>query len=213
MGIFSFERYGVVMNAQEPIGALNPEPAAVVGLIEKLVTGMWPRSDFDRKGWFERLGLVSGACWDDPQEASAVAHYSLRTPLAGGEIASSWTSYGGRFLGISMQLYSSLETDNPSTKEGYEDIHARLAGIYGEGTNPWHDPVVQACVWHVNGRRIVIRFFNLQHSGVMVSIDDAGLATASEVEARHRSASTHWNNSAEGASPFELPRLGTVKLQ
>ncbi|AIY01888.1 hypothetical protein ART_2289 [Arthrobacter sp. PAMC 25486] len=187
---------------------MNPSPAAVVELVEKLVQGMWPRSDFDRKAWFERLGLVSGAAWDDAGTAPTVAHYSLRTPLAGGEISSSWTSYGARFLGISMQLYSSMQTDNPSTREGYDGIHTRLAALYGEGSNPWHDPVVQACVWNVNGRRIVIRFFNLQHSGVMVSVDDAGLASASEAEARRRNAPTHWNDSEEGASPFAIPKMG-----
>ncbi|WP_104110044.1 MULTISPECIES: hypothetical protein [unclassified Arthrobacter] len=196
------------MNAQEPTSVLNPDPAAVVGLVEKLVEGMWPRSDFDRKAWFERLGLITGAAWDEASAVPAVAHYSLRTPLAGGEISSSWTSYSGRFLGISMQLYSSMSTDNPSTRQGYESIHSQLTARYGEGNNPWHDPVVQACVWNVNGRRIVIRFFNLQHSGVMVSVDDAGLATASEAEARRRNAPTHWNNSAEGASPFSLPGMG-----
>ncbi|WP_157875238.1 hypothetical protein [Arthrobacter sp. PAMC 25486] len=196
------------MDTQEPSNALNPSPAAVVELVEKLVQGMWPRSDFDRKAWFERLGLVSGAAWDDAGTAPTVAHYSLRTPLAGGEISSSWTSYGARFLGISMQLYSSMQTDNPSTREGYDGIHTRLAALYGEGSNPWHDPVVQACVWNVNGRRIVIRFFNLQHSGVMVSVDDAGLASASEAEARRRNAPTHWNDSEEGASPFAIPKMG-----
>lgn len=196
------------MNAQEPLNGLNPDPAAVVGLVETLVTGMWPRSDSDRKAWFEAHGLVTGAPWDDAGSAPAVSHYSLRTPLAGGEISSSWTSYGAKFLGISMQLYSSMQPDNPSTREGFVDIHSRLTKLYGEGSNPWHDPVVQACVWNVNGRRIVIRFFNLQHSGVMVSVDDAGLATASEAEARRRNAPTHWNDSAEGASPFAIPRMG-----
>ncbi|MHA7175284.1 hypothetical protein ACX80D_01380 [Arthrobacter sp. Sr24] len=196
------------MNAQEPTNALNPDPAAIVSLVEKLVEGMWPRSDFDRKAWFERLGFVSGAAWDEASAVPAVAHYSLRTPLAGGEISSSWTSYSGKFLGISMQLYSSMSTDNPSTREGFADIHSQLTARYGEGSNPWHDPVVQACVWNVNGRRIVIRFFNLQHSGVMVSVDDAGLATASEAEARRRNTPTHWNDSAEGVSPFAIPRRG-----
>ncbi len=196
------------MNTQEPSNALNPSPAAVVELVESLVAGMWPRSDFDRKAWFDTHGLVSGAAWDEASAAPAVAHYSLRTPLTGGEISSSWTSYGARFLGISMQLYSSLHRDNPSTREGYDDIHSRLTELYGEGSNPWHDPVVQACVWNVNGRRIVIRFFNLQHSGVMVSVDDAGLATASEAAARRRMEPAHWNSSVEGASPFNIPRIG-----
>ena len=196
------------MNTQEPSNALNPDPAAVVGLVQKLVEGMWPRSDFDRKAWFDRLGLVSGASWDDAASAPAVAHYSLRTPLAGGEVSSSWTSYSGRFLGISMQLYSTMEIGNPSTRQGYEDIRRLLTGMYGEPANPWHDPVVPAGVWNVNGRRIVIRFFNLQHSGMLLSVDDAGLATAAEAEARRRNAPTHWNNSEEGASPFIIPTLG-----
>lgn len=196
------------MNAQQPSNTLNPEPAAVVHLVEQVVEGMWPRSDFDRKAWFERLALTSGAPWDDAGTIPAVAHYALRTPLSGGEVSSSWTSYNGRFLGITLQLYSSMQTDNPSTREGYDEIRARLSALYGEGSNPWHDPVVQACVWNVNGRRIVIRFFNLQHSGVMVSVDDAGLAAASEAEARRRNAPTHWNASAEGASPFNIPTSG-----
>ncbi len=196
------------MNTQEPSNALNPDPAAVVSLVEKLVEGMWPRSDFDRKAWFERLGLISGAGWDAAGTAPTVSHYSLRTPLAGGEISSSWTSYSGRFLGISMQLFSSMQTDNPSTRQGFEDIRHHLTVRYGEAENPWHDPIVPAGVWNVNGRRIVIRFFNLQHSGMMLSIDDAGLASAAEAEARRRNAPTHWNDSEERVSPFAIPDLG-----
>ena len=195
------------MDVQEPLNALIPNPAEVAGLVEKLVGGMWPRSDFDRKAWFERLGFVSGACWDDAATAPTVTHYSLHTPLTG-ELSSSWTSYSGRFLGISLQLYSSMETDNPSTRQGFEDIRSRLDALYGEAANPWHDPVVPAGVWNANGRRIVIRFFNLQHSGMLLSVDDAGLATASEAEARRRNAPSHWNDSEERVSPFNLPSRG-----
>lgn len=208
MGIFLRERYGGDMNTQELSSPLNPSPAAVVELVEKLVVGMWPRSDVDRKAWFEKHGLATGAPWDDASAIPAVAHYSLRTPLAGGEVSSSWTSFNGKFLGISMQLYSSMQRDNPSTREGFDGIRQGLTERYGEGHNPWHDPVVQACVWNVNGRRLVIRFFNLQHSGVMVSVDDAGVATASEAAARLLNAPAHWNASEEGVSPFEFPPVG-----
>lgn len=207
MGKLASRLYGDGMNTQEPSNALNPNPAAVVSLVEKLVAGIWPRSDADRKAWFNRLGLVSGGSWDNAGTAPTVAHYSLRTPLAGGEISSSWTTYGGRFLGISTQLYSSMETDNPSTLAGFVEIHHGLTALYGEAATPWQDPLVPACVWHVNGRRIVIRFFNLQHSGMMLSIEDAGLATAAEAEAKRRATATHWNASEEGISPFAIPQI------
>lgn len=207
MGIFVLPLYRDGMNTQEPSSALNPNPAAVVSLVEQLVAGMWPRSDADRKAWFDRLGLVSGASWDNAGTAPTVAHYSLRTPLAGGEVSTSWTTYNGRFLGINTQLYSSMETDNPSTLAGFVEIHHRLTELYGEASTPWQDPVVPACVWHVNGRRIVIRFFNLQHSGMMLSVEDAGLASAAEAEAKRQVVPTHWNDSEEGMSPFAIPTM------
>lgn len=195
------------MNAQEPLDALNPDPAEVVGLVEKLVEGIWPRSDAERKAWFARMGFVSGAGWDDALTPPAVGHFSLSTQLTG-EVSSSYTSYDGRFMGISLQLYSSMETGNPSTKQGFDDIRSQLAALYGQSENPWQDPVIPARVWHHNGRRITIRFFNLQHSGVMVSVDDAGLVSAADAEARRRNAPAHWNPSEEGASPFNVPKLG-----
>lgn len=196
------------MDAQEPLSSLIPNPAAIVGLVEKLVEGIWPRSDYDRKALFQRLGFTSGASWDDAVPASPMVHYALATRQPG-EISSSWSSYNGRFMGVSMQLYSSMSTDNPSTRQGFEDFRRQLTALYGEASNPWHDPVIPACVWNVNGRRIVIRFFNLQHSGMMLSVEDGGLAAAAETEARRRNAPTHWNDSAEGASPFNLPRMGS----
>lgn len=184
---------------------MNPSPAQIVGLVEKLVEGIWPRSDFDRKAWFESLGLVSGAGWDDPATPDAISHYALRTPLAGGEITSSWNAFNGRFMGVTLQLYSSMETDNPSTRQAFTDIVGELDGLYGEGSNAWRDPVVQACEWHANGRRIVARFFNLRHSSVMLSVDDAGLATTAETATRRFAERTHWNDSAEAASPYRWP--------
>ena len=196
------------MDAQQPLSPLVPDPAEIVGLIEKLVAGRWPRSEFDRKALFLELGFTSGASWDDAATASETEHYSLKLGKPG-EFASSWITHNGRFMGISMHLYSSLDTDNPSTRQGFEDFHRQLTALYGEPANPWHDPVVPACVWNVNGRRIVIRFFNLQHSSMMLTIEDAGLASAAEAAARRRNAPIHWNNSAEGASPFVVPMRGS----
>ncbi|MHA7305649.1 hypothetical protein ACX80E_10445 [Arthrobacter sp. TMN-49] len=195
------------MDAQEHSPALIPDPGAIVALVETLVVGMWPRSDFDRRAFFQRLGFISGAKWDDSSTVSAAAHFALQTPLEG-DLSSSWTQYNGKFMGISMQPYTSMSTNDPATRAGYEAIRAQLTAHYGEPSNPWHDPVVPACVWNVNGRRVVIRFFNLQHSGMMLSVDDAGLAAAASAEARRLSVPTHWNNSEEAASPFVLPKLG-----
>ncbi|POH74289.1 hypothetical protein [Arthrobacter glacialis] len=195
------------MDAQEHSPALIPDPAAIVALVETLVAGMWPRSDFERKAFFQRLGFASGAKWDDASTVSATAHFALQTPLAG-DLFSSWTQYHGKFMGVSMQPYTSMTTNDLSTRAGYEAIWAQLTAHYGEPANPWHDPVVPACVWNVNGRRVVIRFFNLQHSGMMLSVDDAGLAVAAATEAKRLNEPTHWNNSEEAVSPFVLPRLG-----
>lgn len=196
------------MDAQQPLTTLVPDPTEIVGLITRMVDGRWPRSEFDRKTLFLDLGFTSGASWDDAATATETQHYSLGIGEKPREIMSSWTAHNGRFVGISMHLYSSMDTDNPSTRQGFEDFHRQLTALYGEPTNPWHDPVVPACVWNVNGRRIVIRFFNLQHSSMMLSVEDAGLASAAEAAARRKNTPTHWNNSEEGASPFLLPRMG-----
>ncbi|MFQ4148316.1 hypothetical protein AAGW05_06415 [Arthrobacter sp. LAPM80] len=198
------------MNVQEQLNALVPSPAAIVGLVEKLVQGIWPRSDAERKALFARLGFTSGASWDDAVPASPLAHYSLSTKQPG-EISSSWTSYNGRFMSVSMQLYTSMTTNNPVTRQGFEDFVRQFTTLYGDAATPWHDPIVQACVWNVNGRRVVLRFFNIQHSGVMLSVEDAGLATAAEAEAKRLSVHAHWNDSEEAVSPFVLPRLGAAK--
>ncbi|MDJ0312786.1 hypothetical protein [Arthrobacter sp. H35-D1] len=194
------------MDAQQPLSSLVPDPAEIVGLVEKLVEGRWPRSEFNRKTLFMKLGLTSGASWDDDTSNSVTGRYSLGIGKPG-EIMASWTSHRGGFVGIAVHLYSSMSTDNPATRQGFEDFHRQLTALYGEPETPWHDPVLPACVWHENGRRIVIRFFNLQHSSMMVSVEDAGLASAAEAEVRRRNTPAHWNNSAQGASPFLLPRM------
>lgn len=177
------------MDAHEPTSALTPDPAVIVGLVEKLVEGIWPRSDAERRALFQRLNFVSGASWDDAEPASPLTHFALTTQQPG-EISSSWNTFNGRFLGISLQLYTDMNTDNPATRQGFEDFRQHFTTRYGEGLNPWHDPLIQACVWHVNGRRIAIRFFNLQHSGMLLTVDDSGLATASEAEIRRRTLPT-----------------------
>ena len=195
------------MDAQQPLSSLSPDPTELVSLVEKLVEGRWPRSESERKALFLTLSFTSGASWNDAATVSATEHFALGIGKPG-EVSSSWSAYNGRFMGVGMHLYSSMETDNPSTRQGFEDFRLQLTALYGEPANPWHDPVVPACVWSVNGRRIVIRFFNLQHSSMMLNIEDAGLASAAEAEARRRGSPTHWNSSAEGASPFLLPKLG-----
>ncbi len=192
------------MDAQEQLSALIPEPTAVVELVESMVGGMWPRSDTSRRALFQRLGFVSGARWDDSADKSVTDHFALLTQLPG-ELSSSWTSHNGRFMGISMQPYTDMMPNNPIARLGYESVRAQLTELYGQPINPWHDPVVQTCIWNTNGRRIIIRFFNLQHSGMILSVFDAGLAAAADGELRRRMAPAHWNGSAEGASPFVLP--------
>lgn len=206
MGIITKALYLCGMDAQEQLSVLIPDPATIVELVEKLVEGIWPRSDSDRRALFHKLGFTLGARWDESGDESATAHFALLTSLPG-ELSSSWTSYNGRFLGINIQPYTDMAPNNPSTRLGYESMRAQLTERYGQPTNPWHDPVVQTCVWNENGRRIIIRFFNLQHSGMMLTVYDAGLATAADAESRRRMAAAHWNGSEERVSPFVLPRL------
>ncbi|WP_104086421.1 hypothetical protein [Arthrobacter sp. GMC3] len=196
------------MDAQEQLSALIPDPTTIVELVERVVEGMWPRSDSDRRALFHKLGFTSGARWDDPGDDSSTAHFALLTELPG-VLSSSWTSYNGHFMGVSMQPYTDMAPNNPGTRTGYEAISAQLTELYGPAINPWHDPAVQTCIWNVNGRRIIIRFFNLQHSGIMLSVYDAGLAAAADAESRHHTAPAHWNGSEERVSPFVLPRLGS----
>jgi len=208
MGIIRKALYLCDMDAQEQLSALIPDPTTIVELVERMVEGFWPRSDADRRALFHKLGFTSGARWDDSADASSTAHFALLTTLPG-ELTSSWTSYNGHFMGVSMQPYTDMAPNNPTTRLGYESISAQLTELYGPPINPWHDPVVQTGIWNVNGRRIIVRFFNLQHSGIMLSVYDAGLATAADAESRRQMAPAHWNGSEERVSPFVLPRLGS----
>lgn len=196
------------MDAQELSSELIPSPAQIVELIEKLAEGIWPRSDAERKAFFTRLGFTTGARLDEPDEFSATAHYALLTPLPG-ELSTAWTAHNGHLMGVNMQPYTAMTPDNLTTRSGYDEVRKHLTALFGEPAHPWGDPLVPASVWNTNGRRIVVRFFNLRHSGMMVSVDDARLAAAAESAAKLRREKAHWNNSEEGASPFLLPKLGT----
>ena len=171
------------MTITENRSGLIPDPAALVALVEQLVTRPWPRSDQDRKALFEQLGFSSGDQFDPDRADSATKHFSLTTALKG-DVFAGWTAHEGHFMGINLQPYTSIQPNNPDTRRGYDDVRARLTALYGKPTNAWDDGETPPCIWTVTGREITMHFFNRRHSGMMLNIDDAELAAAAEAEAR-----------------------------
>jgi hypothetical protein len=90
-------------------------------------------------------------------------------------------------MGINLQTYSVMEPESPTVRRGNDEIQGQLTALYGEPIRPWGDEEIQPSIWEVNGRVIVMHFFHLRDSGVMLSIDDSELAAAAEAEAIARS--------------------------
>lgn len=171
------------MSAPENRPELIPDPAALVKLVEQLVTRSWPRSDADRDALFKELGFSSGEQFEHDRAESATKQYALVTGLPG-DVFAGWGAHNGHFMGINLQPYTSIQPNNPDTRRGYDDVRARLTALFGEPANAWDDGETPPCIWSVNGREITMHFFNGRHSGVMISVDDAELAASAEAAAR-----------------------------
>jgi len=171
------------MPAPENLPVLIPDPAALMALVEELVNRPWPRSDEDRDELFELLGFSSGDEFDPDRADSTTKLFALNTAL-GGDVFAGWAAHDGHFMGINLQPYGSIKPDNPDTRRGYDDVRARLTALYGEPANAWADGQLPPCIWTVNGRQITMHFFNRRHSGMLLSVDDAEIAAASEIESR-----------------------------
>lgn len=174
------------MNSTEPMPELVPTPSALVALVKQLVACVWPKSEEEREAFFRELGFASGAEFERGQCDSNTKSYALSTILPG-DIFATWCSFNGDFMGINLQPYSVMEPESPTARRGHDEIQGQLTALYGEPIRPWDDEEIQPTIWEANARVIVMHFFHLRDSGVMLSIDDSELAAAAEAEAIARS--------------------------
>lgn len=158
---------------------LIPEPHVLAALLSQLLEGEWPRSADERENLFERLEFTSGERLNQDSGGAPLASFRLTTDLPG-NVRASWGSYEGQFLSIDFHLYASLESEAPATRAGHDALWHLLAGLYGPPIRPWEHEEVPPSIWHVNGREVVMHFFNKRDSAVMLSISDTGLAAAAD---------------------------------
>lgn len=182
------------MSITELPSDLVPVPSVLVTVVTDLVTGPWPVGEDERESLFKRLGFKSGARVELGRDASGTEMFELSTELPG-QLSANWQAYRGKFMGVFFNPYSFIEPDVPAARRGHDEIWHKLKGLYGQPTRPWDNEEVPPSIWKVNGRDIVMHYFNTLHSGMLLSITDTALSEAAEAEAQNdwakRSAETN----------------------
>ncbi len=173
------------MTVLEPMPETVPEPGALVALVKQLAECVWPESDEQRAGLFRELGFESGAEFEPDRKASNTKHFALFTSQPG-DMFASWSSFMGRFMGVTLQPYTVMEPASAISRRGHDEIQRQLTALYGEPVRPWGEEEIPPSIWQANGRDIMMHFFHRRDSSVMLSIDDSELAAAAEAEAVDR---------------------------
>lgn len=172
------------MSITESPSDLVPVPSVLVAVVTDLVTGPWPAGEDERESLFKRLDFKSGARVELGRDASGSEMFGLSSELPG-ELSATWHAYHGKFMGVFFNPYSFIEPDVPASRRGHDEIWHNLKDLYGPPTHPWDNEEVPPSIWKVNGRDIVMHYFNSRHSAVLLSITDTALSEAAEAEAHN----------------------------
>lgn len=180
------------MTDAPPADSLAPDPAQALELVLAVTRGAWPATDEAVRDLFAGLGLRPVASAGDPvaeaeTRQSPLVIHRLDVPF-NGEAFATWSTHAGDFLGIDLQLYTSMHPNELLTRLGYDRILALLSHALGSPTDAWNDEEIPPRTWAVGSWQIVLHFFTLRHSGVMLSVDDAAIADRAERDAISRQA-------------------------
>jgi hypothetical protein len=191
--------------------ALEPDPADAVEMVLAVCQRGWPATDAAVRELIAALGLrpveansESGSAAETDPRHSAVATARLDVPF-GGAVFATWSSHAGAFLGITLQLYNSLQPNDPLTRRGYDSILGRLTYTLGAPADAWDDEAIPPRIWTVGGWRIVLHFFHRRDSGVMLSVSDAVTEDRAEREASAAQAAE-----TTGDRPYLVPRIAAA---
>jgi hypothetical protein len=152
-----------------------------MAVVTELGTGFWPVGEDERESLFRRLSFKSGIRVELGRYASTSEMFKLSTELPG-ELSAAWHAYHGKFMGVFFSPYSFIDPDVPAARRGHDEIWHKLKNFYSQPTRPWDNEEVPPSIWKVNGRDIVMHYFNSLHSGVLLSITDTALSDAAEAE-------------------------------
>ncbi|WP_141392820.1 hypothetical protein [Glutamicibacter sp. BW77] len=167
------------------LSELNPVPGTVLELVRKLVDEPWPRCDEERENLFARLGFKSGDRAELENDESPHQITELDMGLDGQPL-STWDTYNGQFLGVTVHLYSTQESCDPATQSGFSELRMRLTELFGIPEHPWDGTKVLPCIWNSNGWTITMHLFDRRDSSVMLSVNDTSVAAIAEADAISR---------------------------
>ncbi|PCC27730.1 hypothetical protein CQ010_00575 [Arthrobacter sp. MYb211] len=153
----------------------------MVELVKKLVDEPWPQSDEERENLFAHLGFKSGSQYKLENEESPHQMTELDIGL-GGQAPSSWDTYNKEFLGVSVHLYGTQDSEDPAAQSGYNKLRMELTELFGKPDHPWDNEETPPCIWEANGRTIITHLFNRRDSSVMLSVEDSALADIAEAD-------------------------------
>lgn len=173
------------MSDTEPPSELVPTPDDLVAVVAQMVEGQWPVTEDERGAFFKRIGFESGTQIDLGPNSSNVEMFELSTERLG-KLSGAWNAYNRKFMGLYFHPYTFAEPNVLATRRGYDEIWLKLTDLFGQPTRPWDDEEVPPSIWKVNGRDIGTHYFNTNHSGVLLSVEDSELAAAAETEAHNQ---------------------------
>lgn len=162
-----------------PAVELAPTPLTVAELVTKLVVMPWPRSVGEREVLFTELEFTSGKPLELENDDFPHQITELGTAL-GGAVRGSWDTYKQEFLGITLHLYSAQEPRNHAARAGFDELRSQLSQEFGQPKHPWEDEETPPCLWEANGRIITAHLFTHRDSSVMLSVEDAVLASIAD---------------------------------
>lgn len=172
-----------------PEDSLEPDPADAVELVLAVCERGWPATDAAVRDLLDALGLRPAAEESESEtetetetKRSTVDVARLDVPF-GGEVFATSGSHAGAFLGVTLQLYNSLQPNDPLTRRGYDSILGLLTHTLGAPTDAWDDEAIPPRTWTVGGWRIALHFFHRRDSGVMLSVSDTATEDRAEREA------------------------------
>lgn len=163
--------------------ANQPSPAAswVVEFIQALSLAKWPADEVERTQYLKARDV---SVLSDPEETGMRGLIIQRVAVPIPDVSFATVSiFEGRFLGLTLHLYSSPLPDDPESRHAFVELRDTFNASFGAGKSLLGsaDPPM---VWHIGELDISTHFSSKRESGVMLSIENKNVAEIAEQSAR-----------------------------
>jgi len=138
--------YGCRMPEDGP-PELSPDPVDVVVTITRIVASPWPTTEGERRAMFSEMAFLERSPATEPPERTA----GIFSTSLSDEVAGSWSTFNGEFLGLSFFLYLSPDPTDPKPRAGYDALRRLLSDAFGAPVEEWGPAHMPASAWTIRG--------------------------------------------------------------